>query len=98
MIKKIANSYTIVISLSIIIITGCNATFSLPSYQLNGTYYNPDYSDYSKDDLIHRYFNQSVEQMETSPYTYQGQYYEETGYTQPSPFMQNINWNRMGSA
>lgn len=33
--------------------------------------------------------------METSPYTYQGQYYEETGFTQPNPFMQNINWNRM---
>ncbi|QIW09995.1 hypothetical protein [Francisella sp. LA112445] len=94
MIKKIVNFYTIVICLSIIVI-GCNATFTLPNYQLTGTYYNPDYSDYSKDDLINRYFHENVEQMETSPYTYQGQYYEETGYTQPSPFMQNINFNNM---
>ena len=33
--------------------------------------------------------------METSSYTYQGQYYEKTWFTQPSPFMQNINWNRI---
>lgn len=78
--------------LSVISIVGCNTSFTYPNYEPSGTYYNPDYD---KDDLIHGYFQQNVEQMETSPYTYQGQYYEETGFTQPSPFMQNINWNRM---
>ncbi|ABK89893.1 hypothetical protein IBE20_01065 [Francisella tularensis subsp. novicida] len=88
--NKIINNC--LIWLSVLSIVGCNTSFTYPNYQLSGTYYNPDYN---KDDLIHGYFQQSVEQMETSPYTYQGQYYEETGFTQPSPFMQNINWNRM---
>ncbi|AEI36466.1 MULTISPECIES: hypothetical protein [Francisella] len=88
--KKIINNC--LVWLSVVSIVGCNTSFTYPNYQPSGTYYNPDYD---KDDLIHGYFQQSVEQMETSPYTYQGQYYEETGFTQPSPFMQNINWNRM---
>ena len=52
-IKNLINTY--IIGLSIIAITGCNAAFILPNYQLGGTYYNPDYSDYSKNDLINRY-------------------------------------------
>ena len=75
MANKTTHSGLIWLVLSCII--GCNTSFTLPNYQLSGTYYN-------KDDLIHGYFQQSVEQMETSPYTYQGQYYEETGFTQPS--------------
>ncbi|AIT08522.1 hypothetical protein LO80_00075 [Candidatus Francisella endociliophora] len=90
--KKLSNFC--LISIFIISIIGCNTSFTFPNYQPSGTYYN---TDYDKNDLINGYFHQSVEQIETSPYTYQGQYYEETGFTKPSPFMQNINWDRMSA-
>ena len=55
---------------------------------------NDDYGymnqDYSKDGLINSKFNQSVQAMNTSPYTWQGEEYEETGNEETgSPFMSN---------
>ncbi|ABO46866.1 lipoprotein, putative [Francisella tularensis subsp. tularensis WY96-3418] len=54
--SKIINNC--LIWLSVLSIVGCNTSFTYPNYQLSGTYYNPDYN---KDDLIHGYFQQSVE-------------------------------------
>jgi len=47
--------------------------------------------DYNKNHLINAKFNQSVQAINTSPYTWQGENYEESGIENNSPFMNGGN-------
>lgn len=68
--------------------------FFTESCSLSGMYgYNDDeyYYPNSAGSLSDNYFHQATEQFITNPNTSPGEYYEETGHTVDSPFMQGGN-------
>jgi uncharacterized protein YxeA len=82
-----SNQFTLVMKTILLIATCVSILTACATPQFGDDNYGYINQDYNKNHLINGKFDQSVQAMNTSPYTWQGENYEESGIEDNSPFM-----------